>query len=218
MTGQKLKEFIQRLQAEGYEPRLDEHGAGTVRDGEQSIRMIEDGEIQFKREYRPLAMSIKKIRDEVDEYMTAYLAAAPDAAHLKDSSKLDTRTLLLFNSVELVGRQAPDRTVDFVTWQHDRNSERENGHYLTDYTAAKQDFAVRAGLVDRDRLFTETELTVIRSNLSDYLTIDGGDHVSWEQEDSIKEVIEKIDNIIVPEINTQAQEAEEEGYDPENEL
>ncbi len=217
MSGEKLKEFIRRLQAEGYEPKLDEHGAGNVYDGEQSIHMMEDGEIRYKREYNALAMNIKKIRDEVDEYMTAYLAAAPDAAHIEDNNKLDTRTLLLFNQTELAGRQSPNGAVDFVTWQHDRNGEREIGHYITDYAEAKQDFAVRAGLIDRDRLFTETELTVIRSNLSDYLTIDGGENITLEVEARIKNLIDKIDNVIVPEVREQTQEAEDEHFEPEYE-
>jgi len=218
MTGEKLKEFMRRLAVEGYNCALDASGAGTIHgDGQEHVTINEDGEILFKPENRRLAYEVRDIRDEVDEYMTEFMKAVPDPEHTPGSKRADTRTLMLYNGCELAGRHMPDGVVDFVTWVRARG-DRHMGHYFTDYTAAKQDFAVRAGLINRDRLFSETELAVIRSNLSDFLTIDGGDNMTGEQEDAIKDVISKINNVVAPEIREQAQEAEEQGYEPEQEL
>ena len=216
MTGDKLKEFMRRLATEGYNFDLDINGVGTIRNGEQErVTINEDGEILFKPENRRLAYEIRDLRDEVDEYMTEFAKAAPDKDRLP--GRADTRTLMLYNGCELAGRQMPDGVVDFVTWAHVRG-DRQVGHYFSDYTAAKQDFAVRAGLIDRDRLFTETELTVIRSNLSDFLTIDSGSNLTWDEEDAIKDIISKINDVVAPAIQERAQEAEDHGYEPEQEL
>jgi len=92
-------------------------------------------------------------------------------------------------------------------------------HYHTDYFDANQDFAIRAGLIDWDRWFTETELSVIRFNLSDYLTIDGGDYLIGEKELGDKGyIVRKIDNVVATGIHEQAREAEDQGYEPEQEL
>jgi hypothetical protein len=218
MTGEKLKEFKRRLQDEGFEDNLDELGAGAVRDGEQYIFLMDDGEIRFKPEDREFAYRVRDIRDEVDEYMTEYQNADPNKALFKSGGRSDTRTLASYNCCEFAARRLPNGSMDFVTWRVVKDNSREIGHYFNDYSAAKQDFAVRAGLIDRDRLFTETELTVIRSHLSDYLSIDAGEHIDGKNEQAIRGVIKKIDNVVVPEIKEQAQEAEDMEYEPEQEL
>jgi hypothetical protein len=217
VSEEKLKEFIRRLEAEGYRYSQNVSYKDTVYGGSGECADIKsNGDILFQPEYRDFAMRVSHIRDEVEEYMTAYLAATPDSE--RSGNDLDTRTLLMFSGNELAGRQSDKSAMDFVTWQHNRDGFREFGHYFNDYESAKRDFAVRAGLIDRDRLFTETELTVIRSNLSDFITIDGGEHISWKDEDAVKDIIRKIDNVIVPEIKEQAEQAKEEGYEPEHEL
>jgi hypothetical protein len=211
-----LKELRRRLTAEGYEPDLDELGAGSVRDGERSVYVMGDGEIRFKPENRELAYHIRDICEEVKEYMAAFERAAPGVERFQNGGKEDTRTLLLYNSAELAARRLSDDSIDFVTWVHVRGH-RDMGHYISGYAAAKEDFAVRAGLINRDRLFTETELTVIRSTLSDYIDTLGG-RMSGKDEDTAEGVIRKIDTVIAPEIREQAQETEEQGYEPEQEL
>ena len=214
MTGEKLKEFIRRLKAAGFQTELDVNGAGTVyRHGREVAVLKEDGEILYKPWSRQYAFYIRDMQNEVDEYMTQYL----NAASVK-TSRLRTapRTLLEFNNAELAAKEGGNG-FEFITWKKYGVS-RDAGHYFSDYAAAKRDFAVRAGLIDRDRLFTETELTVIRSHLSDYLSIDAGDHITGENEKAIRKVIDKIDNSIVPEIREEAQEAEDMEREPVQEL
>ena len=215
MVTATLREFQRRLQVEGYSAGIDELGAGPVCDGERNVYVWDDGEIQCKPENRDLAYRVKVIRDEVEEYMSAFIAAVPEQR--KSGVTSDTRTLLRFRGCEMAGRRSRDGMVDFITWELPRG-QRELGHYFVSYAAAKQDFAVRAGLIDRDRLFTETELRVIRSNLSDYLAIDEGASIPYESEQAIRGVIKKIDNTVVPEIEEQAQEAEDQGFEPEYEM
>ena len=71
---------------------------------------------------------------------------------------LDNRFKLLaeFGSAVLCGRDdGPGRGFTFVSWQY--NFDRTGvdlGHYYEDYTSAKEDFALRAGLVQGNLVFT----------------------------------------------------------------
>ena len=215
MTGEKLKEFIRRLTAEGFEPDFDELGEGTVRDGDKSVFVMDDGEIRNKPESRALAYRVRAIRDEVDEYMAAYLAAAPGVERFPQGGKEDTRTLIAYAGHELAARRLSDGSVDFVTWMHARGH-RDMGHYFDGYASAKEDFALRCGLIDRRKLFTETELRLIRSGLAEIgdITPDRG----VTEMAAIRAVVEKIDDIVIPELAEYERDAEDQGYEPEIDL
>ena len=98
------------------------------------------------------------------EYMSQLEAAPQLTASGLDG---DYRLLTDFNGVVLAGHPTK-YGVQFVTWERspDRTS-LENGHYygpnsgVDSYTAAKQDFATRSGLVPRSALFTPEQLMEI---------------------------------------------------------
>jgi hypothetical protein len=199
-----MKEFIRRIEVDGSKIQFDANGAALI-SGENTgaVKMAKNGDIIYHRSDERLAQRVCELRDEVNEYMRAYQTAVPDE---KDSN---TRTLLVYNNCELAARRMPNESIDFVTWRHGIGGEREVGNYYDDYAAAKQDFAARAGLIDRERLFSEKELAVIRSSLSEYLTLDAGERLDGSNEAAIKIVVDKIDRVIEPEINNE-QEMEPE--------
>jgi len=88
--------------------------------------------------------------------------------------------------------------MEFVTWQQDAEKTRvDAGHYFTDYEAVMEDFAVRCGLVNRYKMFNETELKLIHQGLvhlgADY------PHLTAEQMTNVGKLIEKVE-MMVPEI------------------
>ena len=88
--------------------------------------------------------------------------------------------------------------MEFVTWQRDDDKTWvELGHYFAGYEAAKEDFAVRCGLVNRYKMFNETELKLIHQGLvhlgADY------PHLTAEQMANVGKLIDKVE-IIVPAI------------------
>jgi hypothetical protein len=200
MTKESLVELKRRLQAEGFEASLDERGAGIVGDGRRNARVMEDGELRFKPESRDFACRVKEIRDEVDEYMAAFKSSEHAGGGLAgNGANAETRALLAHGGCELAMRWHSGSCADFVTWRLDRNGERELGHYHGSYADAKEDFALRAGLVDRSRLFTETELSAIRSSLSESLSF--GNWGSEREEGAAWSAIGKIDRVIAPAIS-----------------
>ena len=69
-----------------------------------------------------------------------------------------------FGDAVLVG-QLGVKGAKFVTWEWDFDRQGVHaGHYfMENYEAAKQDFAVRAGLVERQRLFSDEQIAVIKN-------------------------------------------------------
>lgn len=137
------------------------------------------------------------IADMVREYMTAIEKAPLLKARDLDE---DFRLLAEFNGTVLAGRETEKGYgYKIVTWQRDYSGTGVGqGHYYIDnYTAAKEDFAERAGLVPRDRLFTDEQLTEIHRSLKNML--DSEHELTYEQEKLIEKTASQIE-YAVPDI------------------
>ena len=104
------------------------------------------------------------------------------------------RALAEFNGTVLAGRQT-DHGAKFVTWNWDFNHAGLNqGHYYEgDYSGAKQDFAVRSGLVPHERQFTPEQLMEIYQQCS-YVAFSC--ELSREQEKAIQEIQNRIQELV----------------------
>ena len=219
MNVEKMKEFIRRLDAEGltFQPSPNSLGTVSAENG-MSVAIEDDGAVLYKPGNKSFAMRVMELYNQVQEYMSAFLNA-PRQEIKRDGWQEDTRTLLLlYNRCELAAQRFSDNSIEFITWRLDKNGNRENGHYYNDFADAKRSFAIRAELINRDMLFTEKQLMVIRSNLSEYMA-SINTPITYSQEEAVKEVVRKIDNVIAPEIHEKAEEKEEEWEnEPELEL
>ena len=126
------------------------------------------------------------------EYMTA-MERAPklQATGLEG----DYRILADFGDAVLAGHPT-ERGVQFVTWEWDFDRQGVHaGHYfMENYEAAKQDFAVRAGLVERQRLFSDEQLAVIRNACAFALEDDAT--LSYAEEKKLRSVQEQIEVLL----------------------
>lgn len=118
--------------------------------------------------YHQVAM----VADEVYEYVEAV-----QNTPLLHASGLheDFRLLADFGGAVLAGRERENRSgYQFVTWVWDYDyTGVSHGHYYEgNFRGAKQDFAVRSGLISRAQLFTEEELTELY-RATDYLLEEG---------------------------------------------
>ena len=83
---------------------------------------------------------------------------------------------------------------EFVTW--DRTYDCKGvcqGNYYGDYFAAKEDFAVRSGLVDKERLFSDDEL--LKLNCCVDFTLENGEYLNYDEEQALTRLKEKIEEI-----------------------
>ena len=126
------------------------------------------------------------------EYMRAMEAAPPlKAAGLEEGYRL----LAEFNGAVLAGHPT-ERGVQFITWERDHDRAGVCwGHYLgSDYTAAKQDFAVRAGLIDPHQLFTRQQLTEVYRSIQE--TLDSGYPITDERRKLLHEAADQIEGAV----------------------
>ena len=124
----------------------------------------------------------------VREYMTL-LEQAPtlQAQSLTD----DYRLLADFNGAVLAAH--PTRLgVQFVTWDwsFDHTGLNQGNYFQENYVGAKQDFAIRAGLISKQQIFNQEQLVEIYRCCSD--TLDAGFDLTAEQEKCIRGVQEQI--------------------------
>ena len=124
----------------------------------------------------------------VREYMTLLEQAPPlQAQSLTD----DYRLLADFNGAVLAAH--PTRLgVQGVTWDwsFDHTGLNQGNYFQENYVGAKQDFAIRAGLISKQQIFNQEQLVEIYRCCSD--TLDAGFDLTAEQEKCIRGVQEQI--------------------------
>ena len=124
----------------------------------------------------------------VMEYMTLMEAAPPLKA-----TGLEKGYLLLadFNGAVLAGEHTL-LGAQFVTWawDYDRKGVNNGHYYMEDYQSAKEDFALRAGLVARERVFDREQLEELRQAVQGFLCGEGP--ASYQQEFQCRRILEQI--------------------------
>ena len=116
-------------------------------------------EMSGSEEANDLYHEVAQAADEVFSYVEA-VQTAP-LLHVSGLSE-EFHQLADFGGAVMVGRQRGNGFgYQFVTWIWDYGrTGLSHGHYYEgDYNAAKQDFAVRSGLISKAQLFSEEELT-----------------------------------------------------------
>ena len=147
-----------------------------------------------------LYLKTAPVAEMVREYMTALEKAPLLKARALDE---DFRLLAEFNGIVLAGRETKKGYgYKFVTWQRDYDGTGVGqGHYYIDgYNEAKQDFAVRAGLVEKQRIFTDAQLLEIYQRIND--TFDAEYKLTQTDEKSLSCIQNQIEALL-PDIKEQ---------------
>lgn len=121
------------------------------------------------------------------EYCSAYEKAAPLKA---EGLSGNYRCLSEFNGTVLAAKHT-EYGFEFVTWDRTFDGKAVcQGKYFEDYAAAKENFAVRSGLVDKDKMFSTEELESIRKCIN--FTAMYNDDLNFDDCDFLKKISEKI--------------------------
>ena len=163
-----LREVEHQLLRKELDARLLEDSLIRVKwNGQPLCSVDRDGIVRFRPaditgpEVDRQLRTVIQTAGHVKEYMRIFeRAPALKAIGLEDSYKV----LADFGDAVLAGRSCKTGA-KFVTWEWDFDRQGVHaGHYfMENYEAAKQDFAVRAGLVNHQRLFSDEQLAVIRN-------------------------------------------------------
>ena len=148
---------------------------------------------------------VEDIAAKTLEYMTAMEAAPQLKASGLDG---DYRILADFGGTVLAG--SPSKYgVQFVTWDwdYDRTGVVHGHYFMENYAGAKQDFAIRSGLIQKERLFTPEQMTEIYRCCAD--SVDGDFfELTGEQEKMIRSVQQQIEEC-VPDLDERIRQQEE---------
>ena len=179
MENKYFAELARRLRAAGITAGHPEKNRLTVLLNNQPVLSVSAGSDVFllpagsnQPEAGELYHKVAQTADEVYAYVEA-IQTAP----LLHASGLSEKFHLLadFGGAVLAGRELENGWgYQFVTWiwDHDRTGVSHGHYYEEDFQGAKQDFAVRSGLISKAQLFLPEELTQLY-RATDYLLDEG---------------------------------------------
>lgn len=187
------------LRRDGYDTSVPDNGLLPVLvDRLPLCRISETGSVRYRdadigsMEREVALHEVTQTAETVSEYMKLM-----DAAPLLKAQGLDETYRLLadFNGVVLAGH-ATRYGVQFVTWDWDyEKTGVTQGHYMSNnYTAAKQDFAVRSGLIRRGQLFSPEQLTELSRCVQ--AVLDDQNELTCDQETLLRETQEQIETLV----------------------
>ena len=150
---------------------------------------------------------VEDIAAKTLEYMTAMEAAPQLKASGLDG---DYRILADFGDAVLAGHPT-ERGVQFVTWEWDFDREGvHHGHYFQDdYDAAKRDFTVRGGLIQKDALFEPEQLAEIYRALK--FVREQDETLSCGRDQELAELMEQISGLLPADAPRQRDAPEQSG-------
>ncbi len=171
-------------------------------DGKEAARIFDNGMISAPDGTSGDAyLEIKKIAGTVSEYCSTYEKAAPLKA---EGLSGNYRCLSEFNGTVLAAKHT-EYGFEFVTWDRIYDGKAVcQGKYFEDYDAAKENFAVRSGLVDKDKIFSTEELEQLDKCVK--FTVRHNDDLKFDD----CEFLEKLNEKISENISEQTQSDEPE--------
>ena len=209
-----LEETATRLRQNGFtvEP-IEDHHLPVCWEKGRLCRITGRGSVFYRREDADTPQAedalfrVEDIAAKTLEYMTA-METAP---RLKATDLTgDYRILADFGDAVLAGHPT-ERGVQFVTWEWDFDREGvHHGHYFQDdYDAAKRDFTVRSGLVQKDALFEPEQLAEIYRALS--FVREQDETLSFGRDQELAELMEQVGGLLPADALRQRDAPEQSG-------
>ena len=190
-----LEETANQLRQNGFtvEPIEDHHLPVSIEKG-RLCRISGKGSVLYRQENVDNIRAQDALQTVIDtvKMTSEYMAILETAPRLKASGlDGDYRVLADFGDAVLAGHPT-ERGVQFVTWEWDFDREGvHHGHYFQDdYKAAKRDFTVRSGLVQKDALFEPEQLAEIYRALR--LVREQDESLSFGRDQELAELMEQV--------------------------
>ena len=209
-----LEETAIRLRQNGFtvEP-IEDHHLPVCWEKGRLCRISGRGSVLYRQECVDSVRTQDALRSVIDTAKTTseYMAILETAPLLKAGGLTgDYRVLADFGSAVLAGHPT-ERGVQFVTWEWDFDREGvHHGHYFQDdYDAAKRDFTVRSGLVQKDALFEPEQLAEIYHALA--FVREQDETLSFGRDQELAELMEQVGGLLPPNVPRQRDAPEQSG-------
>ena len=184
--------------------RLKENGYGAVYDeqtetlkfyhngiflGEQSKNgaLHYDGDIYKLQNCGYLTKEISTLAAEINQCVVLYEKGEP----MKPDAVSNYRKFLEHGDTVLAGAYNKESGFKFATWnQNADGTYLVYGHYMDSYEKAKEDFAIRAGLINKNKVFTADQAELIFKSIN--YTRDNCEHITYQQDEDLEGIAEKL--------------------------
>ena len=212
MKNKYLIELSRRLSTDGFQSTIREDRRLDVFLHDQPVLYVSPASDVFllpagskNEEASELYHQVAVVADKVYGYVEAV-----QNAPLLHASGLheDFRLLADFGGAVLAGQERENgQGYQFVTWiwDYDRTGVSHGHYYEDDFQSAKQDFAVRSGLIPRAQLFTLEELTELYRAAEHWFY--EGPELDYKQQKAIQEARTKIE-YTVPDLQSRLEQVQ----------
>ena len=201
-TGQQLRyleEVCISLHRAGFETKPPEDCHLPILWNDAPLcRITGKGSVLYRQENVDSIRTQDALQSVIDtaKMTSEYMAILENAPRLKASGlDGDYRILADFGDAVLAGHPT-ERGVQFVTWEWDFDREGvHHGHYFQDdYDAAKRDFTVRGGLVQKGALFEPEQLAQIYHALS--FVREQDETLSFGRDQELAELMDQVGGLL----------------------
>ena len=209
-----LEETAIRLRQNGFtvEP-IEDHHLPVCGEKGRLCRISGRGSVLYRQECVDVPGAQDALQAVIDtaKMTSEYMAILEYAPQLKATDLTgDYRVLADFSSAVLAGHPT-ERGAQFVTWEWDFDRKGvHHGHYFQgDYEAAKRDFTVRSGLVQKDALFEPEQLAQIYHALS--FVREQDETLSFGRDQELAELMDQVGGLLPPNVPRQRDAPEQSG-------
>lgn len=207
-----LEETANQLRQNGFtvEPIEDHHLPVSIEKG-RLCRISGKGSVLYRQENVDNIRAQDALQTVIDtvKMTSEYMAILETAPRLKASGlDGDYRILADFGGTVLAG--TPSKYgVQFVTWDwdYDRTGVVHGHYFMEKYDEAKQDFATRSGLIQKEQLFSPEQLTEIFRCCADSVDEDFFE-LTDTQEEMIRGIQQQI-RVCVPDLDERIRQQED---------
>ena len=206
-----LEETAIQLRQNGFtvEP-IEDHHLPVCWEKGRLCRISGKGSVLYRQERAaPGAQDALQTVIDTAKMTSEYMAILETAPRLKASGlDGDYRILADFGGTVLAG--TPSKYgVQFVTWDwdYDRTGVVHGHYFMENYDGAKQDFATRSGLIQKEQLFSPEQLTEIFRCCADSVDEDFFE-LADTQEEMIRGIQQQI-RVCVPDLDERVRQQEE---------
>lgn len=209
-----LEETATRLRQNGFtvEP-IEDHHLPVCWEKGRLCRVSGKGSVLYRQERVDALGAQDALQAVIDtaKMTSEYMAILEYAPQLKATDLTgDYRILADFGDAVLAGHPT-ERGVQFVTWEwdFDRKGVHQGHYFQDDYEAAKRDFTVRSGLVQKDALFEPEQLAEIYRALRFVREQDESLSFGWDQE--LAELMNQVGGLLPADVPRQRDVPEQSG-------
>ena len=209
-----LEETATRLRQNGFtvEP-IEDHHLPVCWEKGRLCRISGKGSVLYRQENMDSIRAQDALQAVIDtaKMTSEYMAILEYAPQLKATDLTgDYRILADFGDAVLAGHPT-ERGVQFVTWEwdFDRKGVHQGHYFQDDYEAAKRDFTVRSGLVQKDAFFEPEQLAEIYRALR--FVREQDETISFGRDRELVELMEQVGGLLPADALLQRDAPEQSG-------